>query len=145
MLPETPLLMVFEKKTYRKVRRKVPIKTLPKTSPFFFKKRPYRKSPQQVRCKRTIQNTGKSPLSWRDCIEKIIKNFLNWKTTENAEKPRFRKKDSIKNLVKKHVVHRSCLQHRWNSAIRKQERFKRLIKQSLNKEPTKNAVEVFFR
>ena len=38
MLPETPLLMAFEKKTYRKIRQKTPIKTLPKTSPIFFSK-----------------------------------------------------------------------------------------------------------
>ena len=39
MLTETPLLMAFEKKTYRKIRQKVPIKTLPKTSPIFFQKK----------------------------------------------------------------------------------------------------------
>ena len=92
--------MAFEKKTYRKVRRKVPIKTLPKTSPFFFQNRPYRKSPQQVPCKRAIQNTGKTPLSWRGCIEEIVNNFLYWTTIENAEKPRFRKKTVWKILSK---------------------------------------------
>ena len=39
MLTETPLLMAFEKKTYRKIRQKVPIKTLLKTSPIFFSKK----------------------------------------------------------------------------------------------------------
>ena len=41
MLPETPLLMVFEKRTYRKIRQKVPIETLPKPKhrQFFFSKK----------------------------------------------------------------------------------------------------------
>ena len=144
MLPETPLLMAFEKKTYRKIRRKVPIKTLPKISPFFFQKR----TVSEISSTSTLQTCytkywEKSALIkrlyWKDHQKLFVLN--NYR---KRRKTSISKKDSIKYLVKKHVTHRSCLQYRWNTAIRKQERFKRLIKQSPNKEPTINAVEFFF-
>ena len=126
-LPITPSKIMFERRQYPKARlkklfrnaarntvvngfrkkrliekfvEKYQLKHCPILRHFFFRNRPYRKSPQQVPCKRAIQNTGKSLLSWRDCIEEFVKNFLYWTTNENAEKPRFRKKTVSKILSK---------------------------------------------
>ena len=52
-----------KKRLIEKFVEKYQLKHCPILRRFFFKNRPYRKFPQQVPCKRAIQNTGKSLLS----------------------------------------------------------------------------------